>query len=258
MIGHSESLKRRSQGPSAAATHLSTATDLRGGLTAGGILLVNTLGRDAMEKLNAANPVDVALATAILLDETNPSMLARRKEYYERHQQQVRKRSYDDGWVLLVAHLLPHCERLRQWRAAGRGQWYVVPSFTNNNGATNFTADRMGVRSRMSYRCTTVPASMLSRIHGSSLSSAGFSAEQVEEWISKGAVHSPLGGGSAQDAKSGRLKECTNSWCTRMITADNLQRHVRDCAKRHAAGKELAAPRNSLSKRANQGARGFY
>jgi hypothetical protein len=207
---------------------------------------VNSYGIDAMKKVpvNAANPVDVAMAAAIILDETtgNPSMLAQRKQYYERHQLQVRNRSYDDGWVGLVASLLPHCERLRQWRAAGYGQWYVIPAYRSNNG----TSDRICFRlDKIGYRCTTVPASMLSPID----SRNGFSAEQVEEWITSGAVQTELGGGSAANPGGKRgVRECTNWWCKEMITGRNLARHVKKCEERHAAGRVFAAPKYSVSK----------
>ena len=70
-IGNADSLERRSQGSSGSATHLRTATRDRGSLTDGGLLFVNSVGRDAMAKVIAADPVDVEIAAAIIVGSGN-------------------------------------------------------------------------------------------------------------------------------------------------------------------------------------------
>jgi hypothetical protein len=245
--------ERRSQGPSQRAAHLRTATDLRGSLTPGGVLIVNTLGRDAVAKVIAAHAVDVEMAAAIIADENNLSMLPQRKQYIQRHKEQS---DYDDGYVILQASLLPHCTRVREWKAAGHGEWLFVPTWALCNRQSQ--SDRIRLNN-YGYRSTRVPASMLSRID----SRNGFSAEQVEEWITSGAVQTALGGGSAANPGGKRgVRECTNWWCKEMVTGRNLARHVTKCEQRHAAGRVLAAPNNTLSKNsasklAARGARGF-
>jgi hypothetical protein len=258
--GLTKSLAIRSTGSTADAGHLRTAIGFGGSLTAGGHLQLNTRGRDAVAEVTAADPVDVEMAAAIIADENNLSKLPQRKQYIQRHKKQL---DYDDGYVILQAILLPHCTRVRKWKAAGHGEWVFVPTWgSSRGGSNNINNDRISLH-RYGYRCASVPASMLSP--NDHFSRNGFSAEQVEEWIASGAVRTGLGGGSAQAEKPGGergVKECTNSWCKEMITGRNLARHVKKCKERHAAGGVLASPRCSLSKNtasklAARGALGF-
>jgi hypothetical protein len=259
--GHSDSLAIRSTGSTADAGHLRTAIGFGGSLTAGGHLQLNTRGRDAVAEVTAADPVDVEMAAAIIADENNLSKLPQRKQYIQRHKKQL---DYDDGFVILQAILLPHCTRVRKWKAAGHGEWVFVPTWGSTRRSSNIINNDRITLHHYGYRCASVPASMLSPIDQDSRN--GFSAEQVEEWIASRAVRTGLGGGSPQaekpGGKRGDIKECTNSWCKEMITRKNFARHVTKCAERHAAGRVLAAPRRSLSKNtasklAARGALGF-
>jgi hypothetical protein len=245
--GLTNSLARRSQGSTADAGQLRTATDFRGSLSDGGLLQVTAKGTDAMTKVHAAHRDDVAMAAAIIADESNSSMLPQRKEYCLRHQLQVSNGSFDPGYALLEASLVEHCKRVRELRAANNGEWYVVLTWGKSTWGGMSTSDRMQsdriCLQYCGYRCATVPESMLST-RGTS-NQNGFQPEQVEEWLRNGAVQTARGGGSEQAAKPGSKrpeKPCPNWWCGRGQSGANYSRHVKDC--------NLKGPPQSGEKRA--------
>jgi hypothetical protein len=261
-IGHSDSLARQLQGSSSRATHLRLAADDRGQLTAGGILNLAVLGSAAMQTVRAADRVDVAMALAVIGDDTNRIMLAERKLYLQRHEQQLRIGSHDDGCALLVQALLGPCKRLRELRAAGCGAWYGHPNWKSTGGSSG-SSGRIRLNS-ISYRCDTVPDSLIT-VQGNE--SRGFSAEQLDQWHRQWAAQTALEG--AQAAKPGGKppkqcsnserppKQCTNSWCERKIAYAGFARHVRECKAMHAKGGELGAShRMTVTQRKEQDARG--
>jgi len=196
-----------------------------------------------MAMVKAADPADVAMAAAIIADESNSPCLELRKQYCERHRQQLRLGSFDDGYVVVLVSLLPHCRRVRELRVAGRGQWYGVPSWDTHTSEGRSDRFRLQM-SGFVYRCETVPASMLSSWRSSNTRHKlpnGYSAEQVEAWVKNEPEQTALGG--AQAAKGGSRrpdKPCTNWWCKRMVSYTNFAAHVRECTNANAEGRVLS------------------